>query len=152
MFRCPSARRQRTVNCSVSSEACTTPPRFPTMRRIASSAPILVAALLSGSSISGAPSSNAVEFLGREHQARGRTRSRPRLSALARARVDCGAAWSRARSRHVLLDGALRYELHDLVDDLTCDSLLRRLLDSPLPRGRDQNDFVVARVETDVVS
>src|SRR5919201_1412023 len=54
-----------------------------------------------------APSSNAVELLGREHQARGRTRSRPRLAALARARVDSGAACSRARSRHVLLDGAL---------------------------------------------
>jgi hypothetical protein len=39
-----------------------------------------------------APSSDAVEFLGREHQARGRTRPRPRLGALVRARVDSGAA------------------------------------------------------------
>src|SRR6266480_6184906 len=116
------------------------------MRRTASSDPILVAALRSGSSIS-APSSNAAEFLGREHQARGRTRSRPRLAALARARVDSGAAWSRARSRHVLLDGALapssnaadvlldgaliRHQLHDLVEDLGCNSLLRRLRDPP---------------------
>src|SRR5204863_3862924 len=55
-----------------------------------------------------APSSNAAELLDREHQARGRTRSRPRLAALARASVHSGAAWSRARCRHVLLDGALR--------------------------------------------
>jgi hypothetical protein len=41
--------------------------------------------------ISGAPSSDAVELLGREHQVRGRTRPRPRLHALARARVDSGA-------------------------------------------------------------
>ena len=40
----------------------------------------------------GAPSSGAVELLGREHQARGRTRPRPRLDALARARVDTGVA------------------------------------------------------------
>src|SRR5437763_15632689 len=38
------------------------------------------------------PSSDAVELLGREHQARGRARSRPRLAALARARVGSGAA------------------------------------------------------------
>src|SRR5207247_978952 len=122
------------------------------MRRTASSEPILVAALRSGSSIS-APSSNAAEFLGREHQARDRTRSQPRLAALARARVDSGAALSRARSRHVLLDGALlRHQLHDLVEDLTCDSLLRRLPDSPLPRRRDEHDLVLRGVETDVFS
>src|SRR5438034_911144 len=125
MIRWPSASRQRTVSCSVSAGACTTPARFATMRRIASSEPILVAALRSGSSIS-APSSNAAEFLGREHQ---------------------------ARSRHVLLDGALlRHQLHYLVEDLTCDSLLRRLPDSPLPRWRDQHDLVLARVEADVFS
>src|SRR6266496_3218186 len=121
MIRWPSASRQSTVSCSVSSGAWTTPPTFATMRRIDSSESIRLAALGSGSSIS-APSSNAAEFLGREHQARGRTRSRPRLAALARARVDSGAALSRARSRHVLLDGALlRHQLHDLVEDLTCD-------------------------------
>src|SRR5215212_6850443 len=43
-------------------------------------------------------------------------------------------------------------QLHDLVEDLSCDSLLRRLLDSPLPGGRDQDDLVLRRVETDVVS
>src|SRR5439155_11841453 len=39
-----------------------------------------------------APSSDAAQFLGREHQARGRTRPTPRLAALARARVDSRAA------------------------------------------------------------
>src|SRR6266516_991468 len=39
-----------------------------------------------------APSGDAVQSLGREHQARGRTRPRPRLVALARARVVPGAA------------------------------------------------------------
>ena len=39
-----------------------------------------------------APASNAVEFLGREHQARGRTRPQQGWSALLRARVDSGAA------------------------------------------------------------
>jgi hypothetical protein len=39
-----------------------------------------------------APSSNAAELLGREHQARGRTRPQPRLEALVRTRVDSGAA------------------------------------------------------------
>src|SRR5919201_5649562 len=51
MIRCPSARRQRTVSWSVSSGACTTPPRLATIRRIDSSAPTRVAALRSGSSI-----------------------------------------------------------------------------------------------------
>src|SRR5437868_6572292 len=110
MIRWPSASRQRTVSCSVSSGAWTTPPRFATMRRIASSDPILAAALRSGSSIN-ASSSNAV-----------------------------------------LLKGSLlRHQLHDLVEDLTCDSLLRRLPDSPLSHRRDQHDLVLGRVETDVV-
>ena len=48
----------------------------------------------------GAPSGNAASLLGREHQARGRTRPRQGCStALARARVVSGAAWSRARSQ-----------------------------------------------------
>src|SRR5439155_7738235 len=38
-----------------------------------------------------APASDAVEFPGREHQARGRTRPQPRLPALVRTRVDSGA-------------------------------------------------------------
>src|SRR5204862_6812527 len=63
--------------------------------------------MLSGISGESAPFSDSAELLGREHQARGRTRSRPRLAALARARVDSGAVCSRARSRHVLLGGAL---------------------------------------------
>jgi len=42
--------------------------------------------------IPSAPSSNAVELLGREHQARGRTRPQQGWSALLRARVDSGAA------------------------------------------------------------
>src|SRR5207245_7154626 len=54
-----------------------------------------------------APASNAVEFLGREHQAGGRTQPQQGWSALLRARVDSGAAGSRARSRQVLLEGAL---------------------------------------------
>src|SRR5207248_5618172 len=41
---------------------------------------------------SSAASSNAAEFLGREHQARGRTRPQQGWSALLRARVDSGAA------------------------------------------------------------
>src|SRR5215211_3208686 len=54
-----------------------------------------------------APSRNAAPLLGREHQARGRTRPRQRLSAaFARARVVPGAACSRARSRRGLLEGA----------------------------------------------
>src|SRR6185312_9561455 len=44
-----------------------------------------------GGAISGPPS-DAAEPLGREHQARGRTRPRPRLEALARARVHSRAA------------------------------------------------------------
>src|SRR5207247_11155291 len=55
-----------------------------------------------------APSSNAVELLGREHEARGRTRPQQGWSALLRARVGPGAACSRARSRQVLLGGALK--------------------------------------------
>src|SRR6476619_4650939 len=39
-----------------------------------------------------APPSDAAESLGRQHQARGRTRTQPRLVALARSRVDSGAA------------------------------------------------------------
>ena len=38
------------------------------------------------------PPGDIAELLGREHQARGRTRPRPRLEALARARVGSGAA------------------------------------------------------------
>jgi murein DD-endopeptidase MepM/ murein hydrolase activator NlpD len=40
----------------------------------------------------GTPSSNAAPLLGREHQARGRTRPQPRLGALARTRVVPGDA------------------------------------------------------------
>ena len=43
-------------------------------------------------SIDKAVAGDLVEHLGREHQARGRTRPRPRLVALARARVVHGAA------------------------------------------------------------
>src|SRR2546422_8830009 len=46
----------------------------------------------SRASFTGAPASDAVEVLGREHQARGRTRPEQGWSALLRARVDCGAA------------------------------------------------------------
>ena len=55
MIRWPSASRQRTVSCKVSSGAWTTPPRFATIRRIDSSEPIRVAALRSGSSITSSP-------------------------------------------------------------------------------------------------
>ena len=41
--------------------------------------------------VHGAPASDAVEFLGREHQARGRTRPQPRPAALVNARVDSDA-------------------------------------------------------------
>jgi hypothetical protein len=37
-------------------------------------------------------SGDAAELLGREHQARGRTRAKPRLAALVSARVASGAA------------------------------------------------------------
>src|SRR6266540_3491511 len=59
------------------------------------------------SSATSAPASDAAESLGREHQARGRTRPQQGWSALLRARVDSGAACSRARGRRVLPVGAL---------------------------------------------
>src|SRR5437764_1888199 len=175
MIRWPSASRERTVNCSVSAGACTTPARFATMRPIDSSEPIRVAALRSGSSIS-APSGNAAQF---------RARSRHVLldgalvplpvvppsfwvaSTKPEAALARGQGWQpwqeggwalAPRDRgpeagmYCWKGHLLRHQLHDLVEDLGCNSLLRRLRDPPLPRCGDQHDLVLARVETDVFS
>ena len=78
-----------------------------------------------------------------------------------------GGAWTTAARlptiRRIASAGALRstaltgssislQHRCDLVHDLGCDSLLRRLLDSPLRGGRNQHDLVVRGVEADVVS
>src|SRR5947199_9709551 len=73
------------------------------------------------------PASRAGGCLGRERQARGRTRSQPRLTALARARVASGAARSRARRRQVRLVGPLDPCLLALGDDTGADGLVQRV-------------------------
>src|SRR5436190_18246431 len=60
------------------------------------------------------PASRAGGCRGRERQARGSTRSQPRLAALARTRVASGAARSRARRRQVRLVGPLNRRLRAL--------------------------------------